>query len=59
MAIRTAIILGSFCVVVVVGAHAAEEFHLLPGMGWGLLNSAGHYLDLFSAIMGLILLPLV
>jgi hypothetical protein len=49
---------GSFCLVVVVLTHVAEAFHLLPGMGWGLPNSPGHYLDLFSAIIGLILLPL-
>jgi ABC-type glycerol-3-phosphate transport system permease component len=49
---------GSFCWVVVVLAHIAEAFQLLPGMGWGLPNSPGHYLDLFSAIIGLILLPL-
>jgi hypothetical protein len=49
---------GSFCLVVVVLTHVAEAFQLLPGMGWGLPNSPGHYLDLFSAIIGLILLPL-
>ena len=49
---------GSFCLVVVVLAHIAEAFHLLPGMGWGLPNTPGHYLDLGSAIIGLILLPL-
>ena len=49
---------GSFCLVVVVFTHVAEAFHLLPGMGWGLPNSAGRYLDLCSAIIGLILLPL-
>jgi len=36
--------------------HAAEAFHLLPGMGWGLPHSPGHYLDLFSAISGIVLL---
>jgi hypothetical protein len=49
---------GSFCLVVVVLTHVAEALHLLPSMGWGLPNSAGHYLDLCSAIIGLILLPL-
>ena len=49
---------GSFCLVVVVLTHVAEAFHLLPGMGWGLPNTPGHYLDLCSAIIGLILLPL-
>jgi len=49
---------GSFCLVVVVLTHVAEELRLLPGMGWGLPNSAGHYLDLGSAIVGLTLMPL-
>ena len=49
---------GSFCLVVVVLTHIAEAFHLLPSMGWGLPNSPGHYLDLFSAIIGLTLLAL-
>jgi hypothetical protein len=35
----------------------SETFNLLPRMGWGLPNSAGHYVDLVSAIAGLILLP--
>jgi hypothetical protein len=37
-------------------AHVAESLHLLPGMGWGLPNSLGHYLDLFSAVAGVALL---
>lgn len=57
-AVSFARLFGSFCLVVVVSTHVAEAFHLLPGMGWGLPNSAGHYLDLCSAIIGLILLPL-
>jgi hypothetical protein len=36
--------------------HVAERLHLLPGMGWGLPNSPGHYLDLFSAVSGIALL---
>ena len=36
--------------------HVAEALHLLPGMGWGLPNSPGHYLDLISAIAGVVLL---
>jgi hypothetical protein len=35
-----------------------EAFHLFPGMNWGRNNSAGHYLDLFSSILGLTLFPL-
>jgi hypothetical protein len=55
---RSMQLLGSFCLVMVVLAHVAEAFHLLPAMGWGLPNTPGHYLDLCSAIIGLILLPL-
>jgi uncharacterized membrane protein len=50
-------LLGAVFLAVVVLAHAAEAFHLLPGMGWGLPNSAGHYLDLISAVLGLMLSP--
>lgn len=55
---RAVQLFGSFCLVVAVLTHFAEAFHLLPGMGWGLPNTPGHYLDLCSAITGLILLPL-
>lgn len=48
---------GAVCLGVVVLAHFAEEFHLLPGMGWGLPHSSGHYIDLTSAVLGLILFP--
>jgi hypothetical protein len=55
---RSVQLLGSFCLVVVVLTHVAETFHLLPGIGWDLPNTPGHYLDLWSTIIGLILLPL-
>jgi hypothetical protein len=55
---RAVQLFGSFCLVVVVLTHVTEAFHLLPRMGWGLPNTPGHYLDLCSAITGLILLPL-
>lgn len=55
---RAVQLFGSFCLVVVVLTHVAEACHLLPGMGWGLPNTPGHYLDLCSAILGVILLPL-
>jgi hypothetical protein len=55
---RSVQLLGSFCLVVVVLTHVAETFQLLPGIGWGLPNPPGHYLDLWSTIIGLILLPL-
>lgn len=47
---------GSACLLVVVLTHVAERWHLFPGMGWGLANSPGHYLDLFCAIAGIALL---
>jgi hypothetical protein len=46
---------GSILLLVVVFAHIAEVFHLFPSMGWGLPNSAGHYIDLISAVGGPIL----
>jgi hypothetical protein len=36
--------------------HVAERLGVLPSMGWGLPNSPGHYLDLFSAMSGTVLL---
>jgi hypothetical protein len=36
--------------------HVAEAMSWIPGMGWGLPNSPGHYLDLLSAIAGVALL---
>jgi hypothetical protein len=43
---------------VVVVAHVCEAVHLFPEMGWGLEHSAGHYLDLGSAVLGLTSFPL-
>lgn len=51
-------LIGAIFLLIVVLAHVAEAFHLIPWMRWGENNSPGHYLDLFSAILGLILLPL-
>ena len=47
---------GACLLLVVVASHICEAIHLLPWMGWGATNSAGHYLDLVSAIAGLTLL---
>jgi hypothetical protein len=44
------------CFAVVVLTHVAERLHVLPGMGWGLPDSPGHYLDLFGAVCGVLLL---
>ena len=49
-------ILGCACLLVMVLTHVAERLHLLPGMGWGLPNSPGHYIDLLSAVSGVALL---
>ncbi len=46
-------LLGSGCLVVVVLTHFCEALHLFPWMHWGLEHSAGHYLDLGSAVLGL------
>jgi hypothetical protein len=47
---------GCACLIVVVLAHVAERTRILPGMGWGLPDSPGHYLDLISAMSGIGLL---
>ena len=48
---------GATFLIVVVLTHVAEAFGLFPGMGWGLPDSPGHYIDLVSAVAGLILFP--
>ena len=48
---------GAGCLLVVVLAHICEGLHLFPGMHWGAEHSIGHYLDLWSAILGLTLFP--
>ena len=47
---------GFGCLIVVGLTHVAEALHILPGMGWGLPDSPGHYLDLVSALLGISLL---
>jgi hypothetical protein len=51
-------LVGAGCLVVVVLTHVAETLKLFPVMGWGLPTSPGHYLDLVSAVLGCVLLPL-
>jgi uncharacterized membrane protein len=51
-------LLGAFCLMIVVFAHVAEAFSLFPRMGWGLPDSAGHYVDLVSAVAGVMLFPM-
>ncbi len=49
---------GAGCLVVVVLTHACEAFHLFPWMHWGFQQSVGHYVDFWSAVLGLTLFPL-
>jgi hypothetical protein len=49
---RCLLLLGFVCLVIVVLTHVAEKLDMLPGMGWGLPNSPGHYLDFVSAVLG-------
>lgn len=51
-------LLGTACLVVVVLTHFGEVFHLFPSMQWGQEHSAGHYLDLGSAVLGFTLFPM-
>jgi succinate dehydrogenase/fumarate reductase cytochrome b subunit len=51
-------LLGSASLVLVVLAHVCEGLRLFPTMGWGLEHSAGHYLDLCSAVLALTLFPI-
>ncbi len=51
-------VLGAACLVVVVLTHVSEALHLLPWMHWGLQHSVGHYLDFWSAVLGLTLFPI-
>jgi hypothetical protein len=53
---RYLLLLGFVCLAIVVLTHVAEELHILPGMGWGLPDSPGHYLDLTSAVLACALL---
>lgn len=49
---------GAGCLVLVPVTHVAEALHLFPWMQWGLEHSAGHYLDLCGAALGLTLFPI-
>jgi hypothetical protein len=50
-------LLGAGCLVVVVLTHVCEALHLFPWMRWGLQQGVGHYLDFWSAVLGLTLFP--
>jgi hypothetical protein len=51
-------LLGAGCLVLVAICHIFEGLHLLPWMNWGLQYTVGHYVDLWSAVIGLTLFPL-
>jgi hypothetical protein len=53
---RACLLLGFVCLAIVVLAYVAERLQLFPGMGWGLPDSPGHYLDLVSTVLGCIFL---
>jgi hypothetical protein len=48
---------GAGCLVIVVLTHLSEALRLFPWMNWGRPHSVGHYLDFWSAVLGLTLFP--
>ena len=50
-------VIGTRCLVIVVLTHICEALGLFSWMHWGLKNSVGHYLDFWSATLGLTLFP--
>jgi hypothetical protein len=54
--VRGLALAGCGCWLIVVLTHVAERWRLVPGMGWGLPYSPGHYIALISAISGVLLL---
>ena len=51
-------LIGAGCLIAVIFAHVSETLQLLPWMGWGLPQSVGHYVDLWSAVLGVTLFPI-
>lgn len=49
--------IGAGAIVVVVLTHVFEALHVFEFMGWGQENSAGHYVDLCSAVLAATLFP--
>jgi hypothetical protein len=47
---------GAVCLLVVVFTHIAEALQLFPAVRFGAPDSMGHYLDLASAVLAIILL---
>jgi hypothetical protein len=50
-------LLGAGCLMVVMLAHVCETLHLLSWMHWGAPDSIGHYIDFWSAVLGLTMFP--
>ena len=50
-------LLGAVCFLVVVFIRIFEAFRVFPYMNWGRDNSIGHYVDFWSAVLGLVLFP--
>lgn len=50
--------LGAGGFVLVALCHLFEGLNISPWMGWGHENSFGHYIDLSSAVLGIVLFPL-
>ena len=50
-------LIGAACLMVVIIAHVWEALNWFPWMHWGLEHSVGHYIDLWSAGLGIILFP--
>jgi hypothetical protein len=48
-------VVGAGCLVIVVLTHICEALGLFPWMHWGLKSNVGHYLDFWSAAVGLAL----
>ena len=51
-------LVGAGCFVIVALTHVCEGLNLFPSMRWGAEESVGHYVDLWSAVLGLLLFPL-
>jgi hypothetical protein len=51
-------LLGAVGLMMVVLTHVSEALHVIGSMRWGKPDSAGHYLDLTSAVLAVVLLPL-
>ena len=50
-------LVGAGCLAVVALTHIFEALRLFPSLGWGEQHSIGHYIDLASAVLAVILFP--